>query len=85
MVKSKLSYKYIMNCMIKGRLDKMMFMLPEEIRDVAYRMVDVVNETVDSAQVAGDHKLLYELHNDNEGGENYFRTVCRNFYRFVAA
>jgi tRNA splicing ligase len=25
MVKSKLSYKYIMNCMIKGRLDKMMW------------------------------------------------------------
>jgi hypothetical protein len=85
MVKSKLSYKYIMNCMIKGRLDKMMFMLPEEIRDVAYKMVDVVNETVDSAQVAGDYKLLYELHNENEGGVNYFRTVCRNFYRFVAA
>ena len=85
MVKSKLSYKYIMNCMIKGRLDKMMFMLPEEVRDVAYKMVDVVNETVDSAQVAGDHKLLYELHNENEGGVNYFRTVCRNFYRFVAA
>jgi len=85
MVKSKLSYKYIMNCMIKGRLDKMMFMLPEEVRDVAYKMVNVVNETVDSAQVAGDHKLLYELHNENEGGVNYFRTVCRNFYRFVAA
>jgi hypothetical protein len=48
-------------------------------------MVDVVNETVDSAQVAGDYKLLYELHNENEGGVNYFRTVCRNFYRFVAA
>ena len=83
MVKSKLSYKYIMNCMIKGRLDKMMFMLPEEIRDVAYRMVDVVNETMDDAYDSGDHKVLYELHNENEGGVNYFRTVCRNFYKSV--
>ena len=85
MVKSKLSYKYIMNCMIKGRLDKMMHMLPEEIREVAYKMVDVVNETASEAQNVGDHKILYNLHNDNEGGENYFRTVCRNFYRFVTA
>ena len=83
MVKSKLSYKYIMNCMIKGRLDKMMFMLPEEIRTAAYEMVDVVNDTMDDAYDSGDHKVLYELHNESEGGVNYFRTVCRNFYRFT--
>ena len=85
MVKSKLCYKYIMNCMIKGRLDKMMFMLPEEIRVAAYKMVDIVNDTMDAAYDSGDYKVLYELHNENEGGVNYFRTVCRNFYRFLTA
>lgn len=80
MVKSKLSYKYIMNCMIKGRLDKMLMMLPEEVRDHAYGMVDQVkNVCVNSS----DYKPLYTLYNDNEGGENYFRTVCRNYWREV--
>jgi hypothetical protein len=83
MIKSKLSYKYIMNCMIKGRLDRVMFFLPEEVREAAHRMVDIVNDTMDTAYDSGDHKVLYGLHNENEGGVNYFRTVCRNFYKFV--
>ncbi len=78
MVKSKLSYKYIMNCMIKGRLDRMMMMLPEEVRARAYGMVDQVKAATNS-----DYKTLYELHNDNEGGVNYYRTVCRNYWRDV--
>ena len=81
MVKSKLSYKYIMNCMIKGRLDKMLHMLPEEVRSYAYRMTADVR----MASYGGSYKSLYELYNENEGGEAYFRTVCRNFYRFVTA
>ena len=48
-------------------------------------MVDVVNDAMDDAYDSGDHKVLYELHNENEGGVNYFRTVCRNFYRFTLA
>lgn len=80
MVKSKLSYKYIMNCMISGRLDKMLFTLPEEIREQAYGMVDQVKAVCrDSA----NYKPLYTLYNENEGGEPYFRTVCRNFWRTV--
>lgn len=78
MVKSKLSYKYIMNCMIKGRLDKMMMMLPEEVRDHAYGMVEQVKSATNS-----DYKNLYQLYNDNEGGQNYYRTVCRNYWRNV--
>ncbi len=78
MVKSKLSYKYIMNCMIKGRLDRMMMMLPEEVRDHAYGMVDQVKSATNS-----DYKNLYQLYNDNEGGQNYYRTVCRNYWRNV--
>ncbi|MBP04556.1 MAG: hypothetical protein CMA72_07215 [Euryarchaeota archaeon] len=78
MVKSKLSYKYLMNCMINERLDKMLITLPEEIRDVAYRMVDKIKRLSGSSS----YKALYILHGDQEGGVDYFRTVCRKYYRW---
>ena len=31
------------------------------------------------------YKELYELFNENEGGRDYFRTVCRDFYRAMQA
>ena len=80
MVKSKLSYKYIMNCIISDRLDKMLFTLPEELRKCAYDMVRDINNIADCSS---DYKPLYSLYSDLEGGENYFRTVCRNFWRTV--
>lgn len=80
MVRSKLSYKYIMNCMIKNRLDRMLLMLPEEIREHAYGMVDQLKQVCNSSS---DYKPLYDLYSDQEGGENYFRTVCRNYWREV--
>ena len=79
MVKSKLGYKYLMNCMINDRLDKMLITLPEEIRDVAYGMVDHLKRISHSSS----YKALYILHDDNEGGVDYFRTVCRNYWRWV--
>lgn len=80
MVKSKLSYKYIMNCIINDRLDKMLITLPEEIREHAYGMVKQVEDTC--CEIQG-YKSLYGLYNENEGGENYFRTVCRKFWKEV--
>ena len=79
MVKSKLSYKYLMNCMINDRLDKMLITLPEEIREVAYRMVDRLRRMSKSSS----YNSLYILHSDNEGGRDYFRTVCRNYWRWA--
>jgi len=81
MVKSKLGYKYLMNCMINDRLDKMLITLPEEIREVAYGMVDRLKRLSHSSS----YKALYVLHDDNEGGVDYFRTVCRNYWRWVQA
>ena len=78
MVKSKLSYKYLMNCMVNERLDKMLITLPEEIRDVAYRMVDKIKHLSNS----NSYKALYVLHGDQEGSVEYFRTVCRKYYRW---
>lgn len=81
MVKQKLSYKYIMNCLRNERLDKMLHTLPEELRNFAYDMVDEVGKKAVEAGEAGDHKILYEMYSDLEGGEAYFRTVCRAFYK----
>jgi hypothetical protein len=82
MVKSKLSYKYIMNCMKNNRLDKMLFTLQEEVREEAYRMVDVVKESTDLAIQAGSYKPLYSLYNpEMEGSKGYFTQVCRTYWR----
>jgi len=81
MVKSKLSYKYIMNCIRNQRLDRMLNTLPEEIREHAYEMVSAVYETGGRAIELGDHKVLYELYGELEGGREYFRTCCRAFYK----
>ena len=82
MVKSKLSYKYIMNCMKNDRLDKMLFTLPEEIREEAYRMVDVVKAKTRAALFAGSYKPLYELYDpESEGSKGYFTQVCRTYWR----
>ena len=51
--------------------------LPEEVRDHAYEMVnDVKNSTVGTS-----YKPLYDLYSSNEGGEAYFKTVCREYWR----
>lgn len=79
MVKSKLSYKYVMNCLCKDRVDYMFHTLPEEIREVAYRMVAQVQKIANDSP---SYKALYVLHSENEGGVDYFRTVCRQYYRW---
>lgn len=81
MVQEKLSYKYIMNCLKSDRLDKMLMTLPEEIRDHAYEMVGTVKNTLNVCKSQGTYKPLYTLYNDAEGGNAYFKTVCREFYR----
>jgi len=53
--------------------------LPEEIRDVAYNMLARVEKI---ASESPSYKALYILHNENEGGRDYFRQVCRDYYRY---
>ena len=84
MVESKLSYKYVMNCIVNDRLHKMLHTLPEEVRDHGYEMAMEVQDLRRRAKQAGDHKVLYRLHGENEGSKAYFQTVCRNFYRSAA-
>jgi hypothetical protein len=81
MVKSKLSYKYIMNCIKNDRLDKMLFTLPEEVRAYAYEMVDELKEVTAGCITANTYKPLYDLYSENEGGESYYKTVCRTYWK----
>ncbi len=78
MVQEKLSYKYIMNCLKNDRLDKMLMTLPEEVRDHAYGMV---NNVLELCERISDYKPLYNFYSENEGGRDYYRTVCREFWR----
>ena len=81
MVASKLSYKYIMRCIQKDRFEKMIGTLPEEIREVAEIMAGEIMDTVIECQVQNSHLPLYDLHSELDGGESYFRTICREFWR----
>jgi hypothetical protein len=82
MVSAKLSYKYVMRCIQNDRAEKMFSTLPEEVRPVADKMIEEVIERVrDSKRSGGGYKVLYGLHNPNEGGVDYFRSVCREFWR----
>ncbi len=86
MVEEKLSHKYIMNCMKSDRLDKMLSTLPEEVRLHAYEMVEVVHDTTAICLNVGSYKPLYNLYDAKlDGGEAYFKTVCREYYRHVAS
>lgn len=84
MVQEKLSYKYIMNCMKNDRLDKMLMTLPEEIRVTAYEMVSKVQMITAKCVNMGSYKPLYTLYGESEGGEAYFKTVCRQYFRHIS-
>jgi hypothetical protein len=82
MVKSKLSHKYIMNCIKNDRLDKMLNTLEEEIRDHAYRMVEEVKAATHRAVLAGSYMPLYDLYDPvMDGSKAYYTQVCRSFWR----
>jgi len=82
MVSSKLSYKYLMNCMKNERLDKMLITLPEEIRTHAYDMVNTVQKTSLTGRMSGKgYCALYDLYTSDEGSRENFRNICRTFYR----
>ena len=81
MVASKLSYKYVMRCIQNDRFEKMMCTLPEEIREVADIMKSEVEEKLVRCELENSYKPLYDLHSQLDGGVDYFRTICREFWR----
>ena len=85
MVASKLSYKYIMRCLQNDRHEKMMSTLPEEIREISNIMTLEVMDKILECQEEASYAPLYDLHSQLDGGRDYFRTVCREFYREYAS
>jgi uncharacterized protein YebE (UPF0316 family) len=81
MVNNKLSYKYIMQCIINDRLDKMLMTLPEEVMKSAYEMEDLVREKLNEVGETNSKSPLYDLWSDREGSKSYYRTICRNFIK----
>ena len=81
MVNNKLSYKYIMQCIINDRLDKMLMTLPEEVMKTAYEMEDLVREKLKEVGETKSKNPLYDLWSDREGSKSYYRTICRNFIK----
>ena len=56
-----------------------MFMtLPEEVRPVADKMVD---DVISICKRISDYKPLYNFYSETEGGKDYYRAVCREFWR----
>ena len=78
MVQSKLSYKYVMRCLQNDRAEKMFMTLPEEVRETADKMVE---DVVSLCKRISDYKPLYNFYSENEGGRDYYRAVCREFWR----
>lgn len=82
MVKSKLSHKYIMNCIKNDRLDKMLGTLEEEIREKAYLMVDEVKSAAHRAVLAGTYTPLYDIYDPElDGSKAYYTQTCRTFWK----
>lgn len=82
MVKSKLSHKYIMNCIKNNRLDKMLMTLEEEVREKAYQMVEQVNNASQKAVEERSYKPLYALYDKElDGSNSYYTQVCRSFWK----
>ena len=83
MVESKLSYKYIMQCIMNNRLEKMIMTLPEELYEFAKEMQKTILKEVAISVKENTNKNLYALWTENEGSVAYYRTVCRNFIKFT--
>ena len=81
MVQAKLSYKYIMSCDMQDRLDRMLPLLDAEIQPLAWQMVYDVRQAADNGKTHWD---LYSLWKPDspEGGENYYRTIARKYFKY---
>lgn len=83
MVADKLGYVYLMNRLMKGNLQKMLAVLPEEIYGTALRMLGEILLAFSTPGTEKDRwRALYDLL-PPEGQTSYFKSVCRRFSRFL--
>jgi hypothetical protein len=83
MVLQKMSYKYIMQTMISNRTQKMISTLSQEEYNNALILIENINMKIMSCKKVNHYNPLYSLWSDDEGSLNYFRTVCRNFFKKI--
>lgn len=83
MVEAKLGYRYLMNRVMAGNLEKMIGNLPEEIYEKAQEMVKNLYRVKNIGPIQKQQwKYLYELVPPEESNSGY-RTTCREFLRFL--
>ena len=83
MVESKLSYVYLMRVFMSGRLEQMISLLPEEIHNVALKMLGEIMlglSTKGSPQYKWQR--LYKLVSADLATE-YFKATCREFVKNI--
>jgi len=80
MVAKKLSYKYLMQRMISGNLDKMIGNLPEEVFERAQEMLEILKSIVRDESLGDKEKKdkLYGLVSLKDSTQ-YYRKICRDF------
>ena len=81
MVNSKMSYRYLMQTMVNKTTLKMISTLDAKSLVEANVLIDNINVKVIECNKSSSYKPLYELWSDEEGSLNYFRLVCRKFYK----
>lgn len=81
MVNSKMSYRYLMQTMINNTTNKMISTLDFESYNNAVLLLDNIKVKSEVCRNEENYKPLYELWSDEEGSLNYFRLVCRKFYK----
>lgn len=85
MVSNKMCYKYLMQTMLNQTTTKMVSTLSKEKVDEVSILLSNINIKTEECKKQLCYKPLYSLWSDDEGSLNYFRLVCRKFYRdFIA-
>jgi hypothetical protein len=81
MVNSKMSYRYLMQTIMNKTTDRMISTLDRESLSNANMLLSNIKLKELECSNLNSYKPLYELWSDEEGSLNYFRLVCRKFYK----
>lgn len=81
MVNSKMSYRYLMQTIINKTTEKMIYTLDQESLSNAKLLLKNIKSKESECRAINSYKPLYELWSDEEGSLNYFRLVCRKFFK----
>lgn len=81
MVNSKMSYRYLMQTIMNKTTKKMIGTLDQESFTNAELLLKNIKTKEVECKKINSYKPLYELWSDEEGSLNYFRLVCRKFFK----